>query len=797
MTPKILSSFIWSYYKSDNKFNKNRTSINYLIYMKRVFIIFIVAIFNLSFFETSLFSQSSQKLLYITGNIYKKDETIAPLKNVELRIENSYTKPVVSNNNGSFRIRWACNTDKQTYILITGSSNYCAKIVPVNIHNYSYVNEYLKLAIYPPRSLEIHIQGFVKNSEGNPIDSVNVFLSDGITIGSTDSIGHFDIVAAKNTLPLKTYLWIEKEKFKNKIIALDFMSLVRDTTVTDICLDYLKTTINFEFQLTRKGIKDQKINDVTISINDSIWGTTDEDGKFSANNIQIPQNCDSLNIKFSHQHYREESIQYYLCDDSLNIYFPFDLEPIKRNLEIEVVQIFQDGRIKPIENAEVTLRGKILNYTNSKGMARFTVSATPTDSLHIRVPQDMFYVPEETSIAIEEEKKYYELAIRKKKVKIEIVTKNTVTGEPVTDVDSLELTFRNTKEFLTIGDTSFTFESDDLVPGEEITIIALTRNYTFDPKKIIVKNDSTFYFRNFLLKKIMYGNLELSSDPDSALIFIDDMSDSFITPVIIEIIEEGEHRIKFAKKGYEGFEKVINVEPNQKNTFHYKLKSLKREEIKEKKWIQFSLEGGLSGWIFRYIHGDKKRWPIPTAYPKLGFNFFFVRLSPVLLKGSFFKGYFYFPDRYNFNINEAELGGITQLGEYSLHITSKYTYLRSWKEVLAKFDGYSLDIKISKNICSKINNVEPLPIIKNYKGLIEVGFERSFKPINRSFKGDFEKENQIYIGYIHRWKNRWVIISHLGYAFPKTKALDEDYKDLVELKNLVRIHLTLSYFLLD
>jgi len=764
--------------------------------MKRVFIVFIVAIFNLSFFETSLFSQSSQKLLYIAGNIYKKDETIAPLKNVELRIENSYTKPVVSNNNGSFRIRWACNTDKQTYILITGSSNYCAKIVPVNIHNYSYVNEYLKLAIYPPRSLEIHIQGFVKNSEGNPIDSVNVFLSDGITIGSTDSIGHFDIVAAKNTLPLKTYLWIEKEKFKNKIIALDFMSLVRDTTMTDICLDSLKTTINFEFQLTRKGIKDQKINDVAISINDSIWGTTDEDGKFLANNIQIPQNCDSLDIKFSHQHYREESIEYYLCDDSLNIYFPFDLEPIKRNLEIEVVQIFQDGRIKPVENAEVTLRSKILNYTNSKGMARFTVSATPTDSLHIRVPKNMFYLLEDTSIVIEEGKKYYELAIRKKKVKIEIVTKNDVTDEPVTDVDSLELTFGNTKEFLTMGDTSFTFESDDIIAGDEITITALTKNYSYNPLKITIKSDSTSYLKNLLLKKIRYGNLDLSSVPDSALIFIDNKATNFTTPAKIENIAEGELKIKLEKQGYEVFKKVVNIEPNKDNKFQYELKPLK-QEIKEKKWVQFSLEGGLSGWIFRYVHGDNQIWPIPTAYPKIGFNFFFVRLSPVLLKGSFFKGYFYFPDRYNFNINEAELGGITQLGEYSLHITSKYTYLRSWKEVLAKFDGYSLDIKISKNICSKINNVVPLPIIKNYKGLIEVGFERSFKPINKSFKGDFEKENQIYIGYIHRWKNRWVIISHLGYAFPKTKALDEDYKDLVELKNLVRIHLTLSYFLLD
>ena len=770
-----------------------------MICMKRSILLFLVLYFYILL--SPIFAQSGQKSVIISGHVSYEGKGAQP-KNIEVRIANSYTQPVKANETGFFNIHWNCISDHDgTYLLLYRTAEHCAKIVPVYFNNYSDIRESLKKAWLSPKSVEINILGNIVNISGDPIKLATVYLDNGATVGYTDSLGHFDIVADRKNVAPKTYLWIEKNSYKRKILPIDFYGSVRDTLIQNIVLEPINQTFDIKIIANRKGFKRDLLEDVTVAVNDSIIGVTNEAGDLTVSNFQIKEIREFLNFDFNHKYYLPRSLNNYLCDRISTISIPIDLEPLKRNLELSIYQAGVDGSKKYLANEAIKIEQKDLYYssqkTDSTGKINLEVSILPGDTLHVLLPKNMFYDPEDTFVVFEHGKKYYELGVRKKNVKIEILTKDGNTGELISDVDSLAFNFGDKKHFLVRSDSSFIFLSEDFKPGDEAWITPLTQDYTFKPIKMEIISDSIEYSRNLFLKKINYGNLILTSEPDSAMIFIDEEATHLVTPDTLINIVGGEHKIKLTKNGYEEFEGVIDIKPNQNNIFHHQLKPVKKEKIEHKKWVQMSLEGGLAGWIFRYVHANNERWPIPTAYPKLGINFFLVRFSPILFKGSFYKGYFYFPERYDFNINEAELGVIAQHEKYCIYVTPRYTFLRSWKEVLAKFDGYSLDIKISRNIGSPVNTKKQLPILKNYKRLIEFGFERSFRSINKSFKGDFEKENQLYLGYLYHWKNNLIITSHLGYAFPKTKALDEDYKDLVELKNLVRIHLTLSYFFLQ
>ena len=85
-------------------------------------------------------------------------------------------------------------------------------------------------------------------------------------------------------------------------------------------------------------------------------------------------------------------------------------------MELFVYQSDLDGSKKPVANTAIIFDKAplyhISKYTNSDGIANFVVSAIPGDSLHIRLPNNMFYVPEDTFVVIEEEKKYYDLVIK-------------------------------------------------------------------------------------------------------------------------------------------------------------------------------------------------------------------------------------------------------------------------------------------------------------------------------------------------------------------------------------------------
>ena len=165
-------------------------------------------LFIIIFFPILLKSQNLQTPNYIYGNICNRG-TKEKLDSIQIYNMNRYSKPLQCYQDSTYILPLYCDYDDgKTFILYYSGRMFCPIISSISLKDSVRNNVSLRHAIYPPKTLEIHIKGYVTDSKGRSIDSAQVFLHEGINTFSTDSTGYFDIIADKGKQPIAVSLSI-------------------------------------------------------------------------------------------------------------------------------------------------------------------------------------------------------------------------------------------------------------------------------------------------------------------------------------------------------------------------------------------------------------------------------------------------------------------------------------------------------------------------------------------------------------------------------------------------------------
>lgn len=143
--------------------------------------------------------------------------------------------------------------------------------------------------------------------------------------------------------------------------------------------------------------------------------------------------------------------------------------------------------------------------------------------------------------------------------------------------EPLNLNYTLSKEMGTLEIISSPIGAEVFINDENTEKLTPTTITNFELKKefklVLKKEDYIDFEKNITLQymdpvkieaeleKILYANIEISSNPDGAAIYIDDKNTGKTTPAKIEKIElKKEHTIKLVKNGYITFEKKITPE---------------------------------------------------------------------------------------------------------------------------------------------------------------------------------------------------------------------------------------------
>ncbi len=114
------------------------------------------------------------------------------------------------------------------------------------------------------------------------------------------------------------------------------------------------------------------------------------------------------------------------------------------------------------------------------------------------------------------------------------------------------------------------------------------------------------------VKPISYGSIVVKSKPTNASVFLDNVNQKLRTPCTLKNIQEGEHKIKIAKKGYEAVEVSRNVTSDKPAQVSV---TLKKSATKPVSSSQFSyMKINVSPWAKIYID-DRYIETTPIAGP--------------------------------------------------------------------------------------------------------------------------------------------------------------------------------------
>ena len=171
----------------------------------------------------------------------------------------------------------------------------------------------------------------------------------------------------------------------------------------------------------------------------------------------------------------------------------------------------------------------------------------------------------------------YSLRIQKTKYKdylttIQIEEGDTTTIRPVLEANFAQLTLavQNGAEIWLddnrLGTTSWT---GTLELGE-YTLEARQANHRSSYTQVVVSEQSvgkTIHLNN---PKPIYGTFEVSGSPADATIYVDGKK-AGTTPLVVNNVLVGAHKIRIEKEGYNKYEKIVQIAENQESTLDFTL----------------------------------------------------------------------------------------------------------------------------------------------------------------------------------------------------------------------------------
>jgi hypothetical protein len=758
----------------------------------RIFANFFLLLFFILANSHFLFSQSM-----FQGHIFFEDQRTKPLENVRVSIwSNNYIKNSSSNINGNFKIELDVDFNPPFYILCYKVGFY-TRIYYLTGQSLSQEIG-MKIFIIPPDSAFINttfVCGRLIQSDLTPVPFVEVFGDYGERPVVSDEQGHFKLPILLLKDRNETYLWFEKEGFNPLIYQVSDAPRYDENNPLTITLEPSPNSYNFDFTVYRSDTEDP-IENVTIEIDDEGVGHTDAQGKFLINQ-RFDQDKESATIKFHHNLFSDTKLSINLS--SFWISRVVKLRPPLFKINALVYFESTHQTLEGIPDVEFKLGNILINRTNSLGQSNLSFEALPGDKLSIKFPEDKGYFPPDTSIILSKGQNSLHINAYREPVAINLTAIDSLSGEEVTEIDSVDLMMNNYSVKAKKIDGKFNIITNFFDPDRELGLKVISREYENVDKSIKIKRiDENVYQGLFYVKpKEKYHNAEyqkeeygegtliVDSQPREARIYVDNIEGNY-TPDTLTLFK-GIHSVLLKKEGYVSTPIIVDIKPDSIINKNLVLEGPIAPLQKISDWLKISTDLTFLSLIMKYPRGNI--YPFPTF--RVGGNFFPIFNPDCGLKISYLASKI--PSYYT--SQEFELGLF--LGKKRFHwlIGIKESNFESFKKIDSRFAGSSALSHLTFCFDSEDKAKERLLFINQYSTAIIFGYERSFESMNKSVTGKFKEEQELFGGFMRRWK-RGIVTVRFGVINPKLTVVDIEEKPPKNIDiRISRLFISYNYFL--
>lgn len=739
----------------------------------RVSIRFFYFLYFIFFHNPFLFSQ-----LKFQGHIFFENQRSNPLENARVSIwGNKYLRTSSSDINGNFEIELDSDFNPPFYLLsykvgfysrvfhLTGPSVFQdigMKIV--------FISQDTSL------SKTTYIYGRLVQSNSIPIPFVEVFGDYGERPVVSNDQGFFKLPLLSLDNRNETLLWLEKEGFNPLIYQVQNLTRYDENNPLIIILEPSPNSYNFDFTVHRSD-NDQPIENVEIQIDDENVGNTNDQGKFQISKRLEPDRV-SINSKFHHEFFSDTTLTLFLS--SLWISKVVRLRPPSYKINTLVYYESSHKTLEGVPDVEFRLGNKLITQSNSLGQCDLTFKAIPGDKVSIKLPGNKGYSPPDTSIVLNKGQYSLNIHVTKQPVAINLIPIDSLSGERIAEIDSVGLIVNKHSIKAQKKGSKFTVITNIIEPGDELKINMKSQKYEILNESIKLiqigrdEYEAAFYIRTknlstrqeYYVKEISSnepreGILILDSEPGEARIYLDDIPGKS-TPDTLKLFE-GFHSIVLRKEGYVSVSMVVEIKADSVIKKNIELEGPIAPIQKISERLKVSIDLSVLFLVMKYPSG--KIYPFPTF--RVGGHFFPLLNPDCGLKLSYLASKV--PSYYT--SQEFGLGLFLGTNRFHWLIGFKESNFESFKKIDARFAGSSAESFFSINVGSEDKTKERLLFLNQYSNVIVFGFEKSLNAMNKSLPGQVEKEQELYIGFMRRWK-RGILNFRFGVINPRLKVVD-------------------------
>jgi len=748
-------------------------------------------------------SQFSFSQFKFQGHIFYENQRSNPLENVRVSIwGNKFIRTSNSNINGNFGIELNSDFNPPFYLLCYKVGFY-TRIYHLTTQS-TFQDIGMKIVfIAQDTSLAntTYVCGRLEQSNSAPVPFVEVFGDYGERPVVSDEQGNFKLPISLFVGRNETLLWLEKEGFNPIIYSVRNPARYDENNPLIITLEPSPNSYNFDFTLVRSD-NDQPIENVAIAIDDENVGNTSQQGKFAINK-RLERDRASINTKFHHPFYSDTTVTIFLS--SYTISRAVKLRPPSFKINTLVYYQSAHGTLKGIPGVEFKSGNRLINRTNSSGQCSLALKAIPGDKISVELPENKGFSPSDTSIILSRGQSSLNIIGRREPIAIELLAVDSLNREKVTDINSVGIVVNNYLIEAEKIDDKFKVITNIFDAEDELKISMKSQKYEIidEPIKLtqLDKNEfeGTFYVKpkQFPTQKEQYSKEEISrkepgegilildSEPREARIYINNVAGNY-TPDTLQLFE-GFHSITLTKEGYVSVPMVIEIKADSIINKNFVLEGPIAPLQKISEWLKVATDLTLPFLIMQYPSGNV--YPFPTF--RLGGHFFPLLNPDCGLKISYLASKV--PSYYT----SQEFGLGLFLGRKRFHwlIGFKESNFESFAKIDARFAGSSLESYVTFCFDLEDRTKERLLFLNQYSNAIVFGYEKSFSAMNKSVAGQCDKEQELYIGFMRRWK-RGILNFRFGVIDPRLNVVDIEEEDPTVIKiRLSRLFIGYSYFL--
>jgi len=456
------------------------------------------------FLIISIITLSNYQLLFpqfkFQGHVFFENQRTKPLENARVSIwSNKYIRTSTSDINGNFRIELDSGFNRSFYLLCYKVGFYTRIYYLTGGQSLSQ-DIGMKIVFIPQdRSLinTTFICGRLIQSNLTPVPFVEVFGDYGERPVVSDDLGNFKLPISKAIRKNETYLWFEKEGYNPLVYQVSNFERYDENNQLIITLEPLPISFNFDFSVYRSDT-DKPIENVEIEIDGESVGRTNDEGKFLINN-RFDREKASIITKFSHELFCDTTLSLNLS--SFGIAKTIKLHPPSYKINALVYYNSTHQTLIGVPDVEFKLGNILINRTNSLGQSRLIFEAIPGDKIFIKFPIDKGYIPSDTSITVTKDQSSLNINVYRIPVEINIIAFDSVSGEKITDIDSLELTIKNYTIKAKKIDDKFIYITNIFDPEDKLRINMISKKYEYLKESIQLNQiDKNVYECKFYVK---------------------------------------------------------------------------------------------------------------------------------------------------------------------------------------------------------------------------------------------------------------------------------------------------------